>query len=376
MTVNINLNKLKDFGSEMCNFRHDRLALLDDNGNILNNKYTIIGKYYTGKQKLIEYITCDGIGRKTNINKNKIIALGEDKFTNITISKNGQIRFIHGSIPFIVKEEKIKNRDTVVKLGNISQGTIGSIGVGTKFLGKRLKDDKIGCVKLELFPKSLDINNEIVAYELGKLLGFDVAEASFEIYKARRCIISIYGDEALKGNIKTLKSEIGTDNFHSKFNRNWVVENKSTRAWYKYVQMIMLDLIMHQTDRHISNIAFTDNDLYSLYDNGRSLFFDEDIEDVNNKINLKSRGSIVESFITNEHGYGWVYLEDVLGYNNYEYLIRHDLTYEQFFNIVDDAYRLGNASVDMAKMSIRIAWLSEYMYRVYLIIIRQENRKF
>jgi hypothetical protein len=140
--------------------------------------------------------------------------------------------------------------------------------------------------------------------------------------------------------------------------------------------MIMLDLIMHQTDRHISNIAFTDNDLYSLYDNGRSLFFDEDIEDVNNKINLKSRGSIVESFITNEHGYGWVYLEDVLGYNNYEYLIRHDLTYEQFFNIVDDAYRLGNASVDMAKMSIRIAWLSEYMYRVYLIIIRQENRKF
>ena len=238
-------------------------------------------------------------------------------FSNIKISSDGKIRMLNGSIPFLNNLSKLRNTDTVIKISNISGITPGSIGVGKKFFGKRISDEKVGCVKFELFPNSYDIKNEVLAYKLGKMLNFDVAEASFEKFENSKCIISIYNYNVNTEKIQSLKSEIGTENFHSKFNKNWFIEHKSIGAWNKFIQMVIFDLIMHQTDRHISNIAFKNKNLYSLYDNGRALFYDC-FEQSKSEINLNNRGSIVESFYTNEHGYGWLYLEDILGYNNYK----------------------------------------------------------
>jgi hypothetical protein len=266
-----------------------------------------------------------------------------------------------------VEESDTTNNNTVSEIGNVSRSAIGCTGVSTKFFGRRLRDDKEGCVKFEIFPGSLDLNNEVIAYELGKLLNFDVAEASLETYN-KRCVISIYGKEALEHRVKSLKAEVGTDNFYSKFNMSWIAKHKSQKAVDKYIQMIMFDLIMRQVDRHINNIAFTRDNLYSLYDNGRSLFFDVESKNLSKEVDLRSRGSIVEDFnnCKNEHGYGWTYLEDILGYDKYKHLIRHDLTQNDFLNIVSKCYK----GVD----PFRIHWIVGYMYRVYLIIIRQERR--
>jgi hypothetical protein len=61
-----------------------------------------------------------------------------------------------------------------------------------------------------------------------------------------------------------------------------------------------------------------------------------------------------------------MYLEDIVGYDNYKHLIRHDLTREDFSSIIEKTYGTSNR--------FRNAWIREYMYRTYLIITRQEKR--
>jgi hypothetical protein len=361
----IDTNKIKQI-QNICDYKESRLGTFDINTKqIIKNAYTVLGKCSSNDNSVSTFIICDSTGSIKRVTKEIIIKTGENSFTNIIICKNETIRLIRGTLPLIKDKHKETSKNTVIKIGSLIQSTSGSVGVGKKFFGKRVSDNKFGCVKFEIFPNSLDINNEVLAYKLGKLLKFDVAEASFETYNSKRCIISIYNYNKQLEKITSLKSEIGTENFHNKFNKKWFIQNKSEKAWNKFIQMIMLDLIMHQTDRHISNIAFKDKDLYSLYDNGRALFFDC-VDTVPDNIDLNNRGSIVESFVTNEHGYGWVFLEDVLGYNRYKNLIRHDLEYTDFEKIVTESYENKN--------TFRNEWIAEYMFKVYLIIIRQEKR--
>lgn len=353
--------------NKVCKFNEDKLAIISSENKIVKNSYTVLGKFYRGKNRESFYLVCNAIGKRSSLSKNQLIQLSKTTdFTNIVISSDNRVRMLSGSIPLLVNVDSSNrnntNDDTVVKVCDIQSGTSGSLGVGKKFFGKRIKDGKVGVVKFSLTQDSLDINNEVIAYELGKILGFDIAEASFEKYKHKKCVISIYNYDFTTEKIKSLRECIGTDNFDRRFNRDWVVHNFSQEAWDKFLQMIMLDLIMHQTDRHISNIAFKGNTLYSLYDNGRALLFDSDLLNVD----LNSRSSIVNSFYRNEHGYGWMYLEDILGYNNYKHLINHNVTYEQIEGIVNKCY--GTSNIKKNK------WVSLYMYRVYLIITRQEKR--
>lgn len=345
---------------KVCPFYKDRIV-----SNSL--MYTVLGKFYTGKEKSIKYLVCDNSGKRYSKSKSDILNMYKSNiFTNITVTKNNAIKFKSGLIPFIGRISRSKKEvvSTVIKIGDIS-GSQGSIGVGKKFLGKKISNGDIGCVKFELFPNSYDIRNEVLAYRLGCLLDFDVAKATYEKYKDNKCIMSKYNYDMGIEIIKSLKSYTGTENFHSKFNMKWLEDNFGMNTVNKFLQMVMIDLMMHQTDRHISNIAFKGKELYSLYDNGRSLFYDEN-NGIPDGVDLTNRGSIVNSFVVNEHGYGWMYLEDVLGYKNYKHLIRHDIEYSDIKKIVNECY--GNSDV------FRNNWIAEYIYKVYLIIIRQERR--
>lgn len=268
----INQVEYNKLAYKISKFDKNKIALYK-NGRLIRNSITVLGKYYYGKQKEIRYLACDGRLNKASMTRKELQAkYKEIQFSNIKLYSNGSIRMLNGSIPFLNNLETLRNNNTVVKLSNITGITPGYIGVSKKFFGKRVMDGKVGCIKFELFPNSYDIKNEVLAYELGKLLKFDVAEASFEEFDGHKCIISIYNYDVHTEKIASLKSEIGTDNFHKRFNKNWFIQNKSLEAFNKFIQMIMLDLIMHQTDRHISNIAFKNNQLYSLYDNGEHYF--------------------------------------------------------------------------------------------------------
>lgn len=140
---------------------------------------------------------------------------------------------------------------TVERIGNVNRACLGAVGVNPKFIGRRLRDNKIGVVKFPLSGGSYDCINEVVCYELGKLFGFDVAEASIEKYKGQNCIISCYMyDDIGKNNaIQSLKSAIEVNGFHSKFNEKWIRFNYSDSAMIKFIQMIMFGYLTRQQDR-------------------------------------------------------------------------------------------------------------------------------
>lgn len=367
-TINISKEKYLTIINKICVFDNNKIAIYNSEG-LIRNSLTVIGKYYSGKYRNLEYLVCDGNLLKKTLTKDDIVSAYRKgiPFSNIKVTADGSIRMLKGSMPFLNNLNNLRSNNTVIKIGNIKAGTPGSLGVGKKFLGSRLSDHKTGCVKFKLFGGSYDLNNEVLTYKLGKILNYDVAEATIEHFNGKTCAISIYNYNISTESISTLKTEVGTYRFHSRFNEKWMKCNKSAEAWDKFIQMVMLDLIMHQTDRHLSNIAFKKNTLYSLYDNGRAMFYDDFYNNIK-KIDLNNRGSIVDSFFTNEHGYGWIYLEDVLGYENYKHLIRHDLRFEDFNKIVSESY--GEED------KFRNNWVSEYMFKVYLIITRQEKRCF
>ena len=364
--IKINNDLFKKLNNKICTFDKNTIAVFNGD-SLIKNSLTLLGKYYFGKEKDIKYLLCDATLHRKSMSKKDILNAYNNgvSFSNIRICSDNSIRMINGSIPFLNNLQYMRNNNTVIKIGNIKASTPGSMGVGKKFLGKRINDSKIGCVKFELFGGSYDINNEVLAYKLGKLLNFDVAEATIEESNGNKCVISIYNYNTLTESITSLKTEVGVERFNSTFNEQWMLKNKSKESWDKFIQMLMLDFIMHQTDRHISNIAFKGKEFYTLYDNGRALFYNDFYNEIKD-IDLNNKGSIVQSFFTNEHGYGWLYLEDVLGYDSYKHLIKHSLTYEDFKQAVSETYS--------NKDKVRNAWVAEYMYKVYLIIIHQEKR--
>ena len=236
-------------------------------------------------------------------------------------------------------------------------------GVGQKFIGRRMTDNRLGIVKFPLYVGSLDCLNEVVCYELGRLFGFDVVEASLETYNGKDCAISCYNsvDVEVRNDIKTLKAWLGTENFHQRFSVSWIREQFGEDSVKKFIQMLMFDYLTRQQDRHINNIAFTQTHMYSLYDNGRSLFFDTNEFDRYRKtINFNLPYTIRDSFYNNEHGYAFTYLEDVVGYYEYRKYI-NIISFEDIQSIFNKYYN--------GDLEDKGNWLAEYVWSVYKILL-------
>ena len=139
-------------------------------------------------------------------------------------------------------------------------------------------------MKKRLHPYSSDVESEVAVYELGKLIGVDccpawlihtqhdtVAFSKFEYDFSQEFIVHV---RRLFSGIKLGENEY----------QNLISVLPQFKAYIQ--KMILLDFITRQTDRHMSNVALkvTSNgiDFYKLYDNGRSLFF-EDKEELINK---------------------------------------------------------------------------------------------
>lgn len=238
-----------------------------------------------------------------------------------------------------------------------------TIGVGQKFIGRRMTDNRLGIVKFPLYDGSLDCLNEVVCFELGSLFGFDVVEASMETYDDKDCVISCYADNSLcvKNDIKTLKSWLGTVNFHQRFNVSWIREQFGEDSVKRFIQMLMFDYLTRQHDRHINNIAFTQTQMYSLYDNGRSLFFDADeFEKYKQTTDFNLPWTIRNSFYTNEHGYAFTYLEDIVGYYEYKRYIA-SVRFEDIQSIFKKYYK--------GDLEDKGNWLADYVWSVYKILL-------
>ena len=132
---------------------------------------------------------------------------------------------------------------------------------------------KYGIYKQRLTPLSADVESEIAVYKLAERIGVpccpcwrideDTVFSEFVYDFSREYIVHMR---------QLIRSRAYDDDF-----RNLL----SARPEYLdfFVRMIALDFITRQDDRHLSNIAIkissAGESIYPLYDNGRSLFYED-----------------------------------------------------------------------------------------------------
>ena len=140
-----------------------------------------------------------------------------------------------------------------------------------------------GIYKQRINPLSTDCESEIAVCKLAKLLGVsccDVARID------SNTIFSKFEYDFAKEYIVHFRRLVKENRSNNEY-QNLI----SVRPQYQkeIVQMIALDFITRQDDRHLSNLAIKVSDekesFYPLYDNGRSLFYEDTEETVSKAIN-------------------------------------------------------------------------------------------
>jgi hypothetical protein len=135
---------------------------------------------------------------------------------------------------------------------------------------------RYGIYKQRLHPLSTDTESEIAAYLLAEKFGVSLCPAFFV---DNNTIFSQFCYDFLGGYIVHYRYLFNGQRSENEY-RNLI----TIRPQYKkdIIKMILFDFITRQDDRHLSNIAVMvspgGESFYPLYDNGRSLFY-EDTQD-------------------------------------------------------------------------------------------------
>ncbi|MBO4235021.1 MAG: hypothetical protein J5928_01085 [Firmicutes bacterium] len=137
---------------------------------------------------------------------------------------------------------------------------------------------KYGIYKERIHPLSTDIESEIAVYKLAKLMKVPCCRC----YKVNeKQMFSVFEYDFINEHIvhfRRLVSERGENELNNLISArpNYIAD---------FARMIALDFVTRQDDRHLSNIAVKIDDsglesFYPLYDNGRSLFYEDTEETV------------------------------------------------------------------------------------------------
>lgn len=145
-------------------------------------------------------------------------------------------------------------------------------------------DGHYGINKKRLNNLMTDAESEVAVYKLGKILGVAVCPAWFvdkdTIFSQ---FVYDFSQEYLVHARRYFKDGERTGDMYKDLIRKFPRFKKSID------QMCLLDFVTRQDDRHLSNIAIItkgkQSSIYPLYDNGRSLFFDETKEIVEQAAN-------------------------------------------------------------------------------------------
>jgi hypothetical protein len=136
-----------------------------------------------------------------------------------------------------------------------------------------------GLYKKRLHPFSSDVEAEVAVYEIGRLLGVDCCPAWLvETDNDVECFSKFqynFASEYIVHIRRLLDPERSENEYDNLVDRLPYFKEEIQK-------MILLDFVTRQTDRHASNMALKVKgdkaEFYNLYDNGRSLFY-EDKED-------------------------------------------------------------------------------------------------
>lgn len=140
---------------------------------------------------------------------------------------------------------------------------------------------RYGIYKTRLHPLSGDAESEVAVYKIAKLLGVPCCPA-YRIDEDTVFSEFMYdwGQEYLVHARRLFMDEERGENEY------YNLLSKRPQYQLDFIKMIALDFITRQDDRHLSNVAVllnaTGETFYPLYDNGRSLFY-EDTEETARK---------------------------------------------------------------------------------------------
>ncbi len=207
-----------------------------------------------------------------------------------------------------------------------------------------------GIYKQRLHPLSGDTESEVAAYLLAKRLGVPCCPA----YRTGAdTIFSEFTYDFTREYIVHVRRLFDGPRSENEY-RNLI----SVRPQFKddIARMILFDAIMRQDDRHLSNIAIKvsgqGESFYPLYDNGRSLFYEDTPEMVQRAV----ADPILYATTFGSSGTYWDYATEISAeYGDLDRLITLDITGDEVHAILLKAgfsgYRLEGAT----------AWISAMM---------------
>lgn len=242
---------------------------------------TVIGKVYSRNT----YVVCFGDNIAYEVTRDELSRLTP---SNIKVSLDGKFICVDGKLPDMsnmFKDSRIKFKSTMEEFQQ------SSLGISKKF--HALYGNRCCVVKFSKFNLQ-ELDNEVVYKEVCdylKVLCCDVVKTT---YFARPCIVSIY------------EYKVGEDIFQSFKQLGGSVPDIYNKLSVSDKQMfdryMIVDYILAQQDRHMSNLATINGKLYPLYDNGECL-------------GLGSIGQYSNSFIRYVSTLSKVYIQDILGFS-------------------------------------------------------------
>lgn len=203
-------------------------------------------------------------------------------------------------------------------------------------------DGKYGIYKQRINPLVTDVESEIAVYLLAKRLGVPCCPS---VRADSNTVFSVFLYDFSKEYIVHFRRF-----FDGERSDNEYQNLLNVRPQYKddIARMILLDFITRQDDRHLSNIAVKidaeGESFYPLYDNGRSLFYEDTQETVENAVNDIIGYSTSFGYL----GTYWDYVQEIAQDNaNFKDLIDLSITEQEVADILKEAgfkgYRLGGA---------------------------------
>lgn len=141
-----------------------------------------------------------------------------------------------------------------------------------------------GIYKNRLHPLSTDVESEVAVYKLGQRIGVPCCEA---VQTDENTVFSKFEYNFSKEQIVHFR-HLFEDGERTNDNELENLVEKRPNYRDEFYKMIFLDYLTRQDDRHLSNFAVKINPetrietFYPLYDNGRSLFYQDNEKNITN----------------------------------------------------------------------------------------------
>ena len=276
------------------------LPILDIKSFLISNQNklgSLVGKVKNN------YVVCFGENILHLITRNQLLKIN---LSNVKFSTDGKVICVDGALEdlsYLFPDTNLKfieNKDFV---------RASSLGVAKKFIG--VYKNRLCVVKFSKFSHNEDLENEILYKRVADVLTIPCCKVIKTRYSGKDCVVSLfeYNPEIdCFQSFKTLKGDIGN-----------ILKNVSKKSQIMFDRMLILDFLMSQQDRHMSNLALLNGEIYPLFDNAESLglggigYFSENFRQVVKRMDIRYVEKImqIDSLKLNE-------IRNILGFKKFQ----------------------------------------------------------